>query len=47
MNLVFSKKDAEQALDRLVKFFQSYKGEYFGLDDLGIIDLYIHQVKEI
>lgn len=37
----FNKKDAEDAIKRLVEFFMEYKGDYFGLDDLGIIDVYI------
>lgn len=37
-----TKQDAQDAINRLVKFFQKYKGEFFGLDDLGIIDLYIN-----
>ena len=37
-----SKEEAQEALNRLVEFFQNYEGEFFGLDDLGIIDLYIN-----
>ena len=37
-----TKQDAQDAINRLVKFFQKYKGEFLGLDDLGIIDLYIN-----
>lgn len=37
-----TKQDAQEAVNRLVKFFQQYKGKFFGLDDLGIIDLYIN-----
>lgn len=38
----FTKKDVEDAIERLVDFFIKYKGDYLGLDDLGIIDTYIH-----
>ena len=37
-----TKQDAQEAINRLVEFFQKYKGDFFGLDDLGIIDLYIN-----
>lgn len=43
--MVVSKKEAQEALNRLVDFFQNYRGEFFGLDDCGIIDLYINKVK--
>ena len=36
-----TKQDAQDAINNLVKFFQSYKGKFFGLDDLGIISLYV------
>lgn len=39
------KEEAQKAMKRLVEFFQNYKGEYFGLDDLGAIDLYINLSK--
>lgn len=42
MDIPITKRDAQEAIDRLVKFFQSYKGDFFGLDDLGIIDIYIN-----
>ena len=42
MDIPITKQDAQKAIDRLVEFFQSYKGDFFGLDDLGIIDLYIN-----
>ena len=28
-----TKQDAQDAINRLVKFFQKYKGEFFGLDE--------------
>jgi hypothetical protein len=43
--MTVSKKEAQEALNRLVDFFQNYQGEFFGLDDCGIIDLYINKVK--
>lgn len=43
--MVVSKKEAQEALNRLVEFFQTYQGDFFGLDDCGIIDLYINKVK--
>ena len=42
MDIPVTKQDAQEAVDRLVKFFQNYKGEFFGLDDLVIINLYIN-----
>lgn len=42
MDISITKRDAQEAINRLVEFFQSYKGEFFGLDDLGIIDVYIN-----
>ena len=43
----FNKQDAIDAINRLVKFFQNNKKDknYFGLDDLGIIDIYISSQK--
>lgn len=41
MEKFYTKEDAQNAIKRLIKFFQNYKGEFFGLDDLGIIDFYI------
>ena len=43
--MIVSKKETQEALNRLVDFFQHYQGEFFGLDDCGIIDLYINKVK--
>lgn len=39
-----TKQEAIEAINNLVKYFQSPKrdSEFFGLDDLGIIDIYIH-----
>lgn len=42
MKNLFTKKEAQEAIKRLVKYFQTHENEeYFGLDDLGIIDIYI------
>ncbi len=41
MREIFSKQEAKEAVKRLVDFFQNYEGDFFGLDDLGIIDMYI------
>ena len=40
---LFTKQDAEEAVRRLVDYFQNEKKDknYFGLDDLGIIDIYL------
>lgn len=40
---LYSKEDAQEALSRLVKYFQNQESKnYFGLDDLGIIDIYLN-----
>ena len=41
MKTLFTKEEVQGAVKRLATFFQNYKGEYFGLDDLGMIDIYI------
>lgn len=39
----YSKEDAQEVLNRLVKYFQNQESKnYFGLDDLGIIDIYLN-----
>ena len=39
----YSKEDAQEALNRLVEYFQNQESKnYFGLDDLGIIDIYLN-----
>ena len=42
MDIPITKRDAQEAINRLVKFFQSDKGYFFGWDDLGIIYIYIN-----
>ena len=40
---LYSKEDAQEALNRLVKYFQNQENKnYFGLDDLGIINIYLN-----
>lgn len=41
MEEFYTKEDAQNAIKRLVNFFLNYKGGFFGLDDLSIIDFYI------
>lgn len=38
-----TKKEVFDAINRLIEYFQNNKNDknYFGLDDLGIIDTYI------
>ena len=43
--MINGKEDVLKAIDNLKKFFQNYNGEYFGLDDLGIIDLYVRHLS--
>ena len=39
----YLKEDAQEALNRLAKCFQNQESKnYFGLDDLGIIDIYLN-----
>ena len=39
----YPKEDAQEALNRLVKYFQNQESKnYFGLDDLSIIDIYLN-----
>ena len=45
--LVFTKQEAQEAVRRLAKFFTSYDGDYFGLDDVGILDVYLNQSVEV
>ena len=46
MKMMFNgKEEVLKAIDNLRKFFQNYNGEYFGLDDLGIIDLYVRHLS--
>lgn len=41
----FTKKDVNKAIERLVDYFQSEERDknFFGLDDLGIIDMYVNK----
>jgi hypothetical protein len=41
----FNKKDVNEAIQRLVEYFQSEEKDkdFFGLDDLGIIDMYVNK----
>ena len=43
MENLFTKQDAEEAVQRLADYFQNGKKgkNYFGLDDLGIINIYL------
>lgn len=42
----YTKKEAQEALNRLVKYFKENKDtKFFGLDDLGIIDVYLNWPK--
>lgn len=43
--MINGKEEVLKAIDNLRKFFQNYNGEYFGLDDLGIIDLYVRHLS--
>lgn len=43
--MINGKEEVLKAIDNLKKFFQNYNGEYFGLDDLGIIDLYVRHLS--
>lgn len=47
LDMVFTKQEAQEAVNRIAKFFQSYDGDFFGLDDIGIIDVYINQDVEV
>lgn len=39
----YSKEDSQEALNRLVKYFQNQENKnYFELDDLSIIDIYLN-----
>ena len=40
----YTKEEAIEAMNRLVKYFQNDKKDkdYLGLDDLGIIDIYLN-----
>ena len=44
MNCPYTKKDVNEAIKRLVKYFKDEKRdkEFFGLDDIGIIDVYLN-----
>ena len=44
MNCPYTKRDVDEAIERLVKYFKDEKKdkEFFGLDDLGIIDVYLN-----
>lgn len=43
MDCPYTKEDAIEAINNLVKYFQNGQNDknYFGLDDLGIINTYI------
>lgn len=41
MKNLFTKEEVLEAIERLVDFFQNYEGEFFGLDDLGMISIYV------
>lgn len=40
----YSKEDAQEAINNLIKYFQNEQNNknYFGLDDLGIINTYLN-----
>lgn len=44
MDCPYTKEDAIEAVKSLVKYFSSEKRDknFFGLDDLGIIDIYLN-----
>lgn len=44
MNCPYTKEDVNKAIERLVKYFKDEKRdkEFFGLDDVGIIDVYLN-----
>ena len=41
---LYSKEDAQEAINNLIKYFQNEQNNknYFGLDDLGIINTYLN-----
>ena len=44
MNCPYTKEEANEAVKNLVKYFTDGKTDkdFFGLDDLGIIDIYLN-----
>lgn len=44
MDCPYTKEEAIEAINNLVKYFQNGQNDknYFGLDDLGIIDIYLN-----
>ena len=47
MDCPYTKEDVNEAINNLVKYFQDEKRDkdFFGLDDLGVIDIYLNWSK--